>query len=87
MSRRNVAKYKKIQEYGKKELLKEVVEGKKSIHKAYSEIKEIKPTKEVLKKRNYNDEVDLIFAKMKEWKTGSLNDKTIKQIILKYLKK
>lgn len=47
-SPRNVSKFKKVKEEGTEELLQDVLDGKKSIHKAYGEVQE--PKEELLSK-------------------------------------
>ena len=91
VSRRNVAKYKKIHDSGNQDLLQEVVEGKKSIHRAHSELMKKpsakQPKKKTSKARDYQLETEELFAKMEEWKIGKLRDGEIKQVIMEYLKK
>ncbi|MBX2842037.1 MAG: ParB/RepB/Spo0J family partition protein [Flammeovirgaceae bacterium] len=89
VSRRNVAKYKKIQDSGDEKLIKDVVEGKKSIHKAHTEVtqkqKPVKAKKPAKKK--FNKKVEIIFEKMEAWKTGELSNEEIKEFIEQHLKK
>ena len=91
VSRRNVAKYKKIHDSGDLELLKDVVEGKKSIHKAHTELAEkssVKKAKKSTAKNSLNTKnVEVVFTKMKNWKKGEVSDKEMKDFLAKYLKK
>ncbi|UZS00088.1 ParB N-terminal domain-containing protein [Chondrinema litorale] len=91
VSRRNVAKYKKIFDSGDEKLLKEVVEGKKSIHKAHTEIaQKSKPKKElkvVKKAKVYSKEIETIFTKMEAWKKGNISDEDIKNLLQKHFGK
>lgn len=88
VSRRNVAKYKKIHDEGDESLRKEVLEGKKSIHKAHEQIAKKQTDKPVstAKPRKYRKKVEEVFSKMEDWKAGKVSNEEMKAWIDQYIK-
>jgi len=86
VSRRNVAKYKKIHDSGDLNLIQEVVEGKKSIHKAHTELTQKKSIKKSTVKKKNSKNLGIIFSKMIAWKNGDVSDKAMKSFLLNYLR-
>jgi len=88
VSRRNVAKYKKIYDSGDDDLRREVVTGKKSIHKAHTELtgKPSPQTAAKAKKDNIaQQKLEGIFQQMQAWKAGKLSDEQMWQALKKVL--
>ncbi len=90
VSRRNVAKYKKIYEQGGEGARREVVEGKKSIHRAHSEVvsKQKKGRGEAEKSApvKYNAKVEKVYRKMQDWKAGKISETEMKQLLASCIK-
>ncbi len=84
VSRRNVAKYKKIVDAGDDDLRQEVIQGKKSIHKAHQEVSAkqgVKKEPSNHRSKTYSRNVEQLFKKLEAWKKGTLNDDQVKEIL------